>query len=239
MKKKNIIIGIIILILISLAVFLILSGGKRTDVFLGDFSVEGNTMTIKVGVSSSAGYVRKMKRTSGSMNYYFTFYSTFGINSKVGAKDTFEIKLDNNVDEIYFYTGNKGYKKVLEKNEDGNWVRASYQQESNIENISTEIYDISLTGATIIITDKNKPTYTYGEWYKIEKEENGTWIEVEPQVKNYGFNEIAYIPNDEGQVKFIIDWEKLYGELELGSYRIVKRINNDYIYISFGIATTS
>ena len=45
-------------------------------------------MTIKVGVSSSAGYVRKMKRTSGSMNYYYTFYSTFGINSKIGAKDT-------------------------------------------------------------------------------------------------------------------------------------------------------
>ena len=52
------------------------------------------------------------------MNYYLTFYSTFGINSKLGAKDNFEITLDENVDEIYFYTGNKGYKKVLEKK---NW----------------------------------------------------------------------------------------------------------------------
>ena len=40
---------------------------------------------------------------------------SFGINSKIGAKDTFEIQLDNNVDAIYFYTGNGGYKKVLEK----------------------------------------------------------------------------------------------------------------------------
>ena len=79
-------------------------------------------MTLKVGVSSSAGYIRKMKRTSGSMNYYLTFYSTFGINSKLGAKDNFEITLDENVDEIYFYTGNKGYKKVLEKNDEENWI---------------------------------------------------------------------------------------------------------------------
>lgn len=64
-----------------------------------------------------------MKRTSGSMNYYFTFYSTFGINSKRGAKDTFEIDLDSNVDAIYFYTGDKGYKQVLQKDEDtGKWL---------------------------------------------------------------------------------------------------------------------
>ena len=58
------------------------------------FDEKCNQMTIKVGVSSSAGYIRKMKRTSGSMNGYYTFYSTFGINSKLGAKDTFEIQLD-------------------------------------------------------------------------------------------------------------------------------------------------
>lgn len=60
---------------------------------------------------------------SGSMNYYFTFYSTFGINSKIGAKDTFEIELDSNVDAIYFYAGDKGYKQVLQKDEGiGEWL---------------------------------------------------------------------------------------------------------------------
>ena len=95
----------------------ILQGQGETDVYLKSFSVDKkcNQMTIEVGVSSSAGYVRKMKQTSGSMNYYYTFYSTFGINSKLGARDTFEIQLDNNVDEIYFYTGEKGYKKVFIK----------------------------------------------------------------------------------------------------------------------------
>ena len=126
MKKKTLIISIIVIALIVIGLF-IASGGSRTDVFLKDFelSQDGKTMTLKVGVSSSAGYIRKMKRTSGSMNYYFTFYSTFGINSRLGAKDTFTIDIDNNVDEIYFYTGGKGYKKVLELNDDGEWVKVS------------------------------------------------------------------------------------------------------------------
>jgi len=125
--NKKVTISVIILVLVILMALVILTGGARTDVYLKEFSVDEkcNQMTIKVGVSSSAGYVRKMKRTSGSMNYYYTFYSTFGINSKLGAKDTFEIQLDNNVDEIYFYTGGKGYKKVLEKNKQGEWIKVS------------------------------------------------------------------------------------------------------------------
>lgn len=122
-NKRMLIIIITILVLLSVLIILLITGKPRIDVFLKDFiiSPSGETMTLKVGVTSSIGYIRKMKRTSGSMNYYLTFYSTFGINSKFGAKDTFEIELDKNVDEIYFYTGNKGYKKVLEKNEDGIW----------------------------------------------------------------------------------------------------------------------
>jgi len=165
MKKKVMIISFIVLVLIVMGFFLAL-GGKRTDVFLKDFelSQNGKTMTLKVGVSSSAGYIRKMKQTSGSMNYYFTFYSTFGINSRIGAKDTFEIKLDNNVDEIFFYTGGKGYKKVLEKNEKGVWVKVNdkfggYQLVSTlkkVQHVSTDIlvqFDGVLYGKSNAIID--------------------------------------------------------------------------------------
>lgn len=253
MKKKVLIISIIVVALIIIGLF-IASGGSRTDVFLKDFelSQDGKTMTLKVGVSSSAGYVRKMKRTSGSMNYYFTFYSTFGINSKLGAKDTFTIDIDNNVDEIYFYTGGKGYKKVLELNDNGEWVRvpASYNDEvketsytpTEIENVSVSISDISLTGATIVIKDTNKKQNTYTDWYVIEKEANGKWYQLETKEKDYGFNDMAYLPNENNEVKFVIDWEWLYGELSQGSYRILKKVNDGsakIISIEFGIATTS
>lgn len=160
-KKKTLIISIIVIAIILVGLFLA-SGGSRTDVFLKDFelSQNGETMTLKVGVSSSAGYIRKMKRTSGSMNYYFTFYSTFGINSKLGAKDTFEIELDNNVDEIYFYTGGKGYKKVLEKNDNGEWIKIeNYDLITSLkknEKASTEIlvkFDGVLYGKSYAVID--------------------------------------------------------------------------------------
>ena len=113
-----------------------MSGRARTDVYLKNFEVssDGKIMTLKVGVTSSTGYIRKMRRTSGSMNYYYIFYSTFGINSKIGAKDTFEIGLDENVDEIYFYTGDKGYKVVLTKNYvTGKWEKINYSDNGSLK----------------------------------------------------------------------------------------------------------
>lgn len=121
---KKILFGIIAVIVIVGVILFISTGGARTDVFLHSFEVaeDGKVMTMKVDVSSSAGYIRKMKQTSGSMNPYLTFYSTFGINSKLGANDTYTIELDENMDEIYFYKGDRGYVKVLEKDkETGEW----------------------------------------------------------------------------------------------------------------------
>lgn len=161
MKKRNMIICIIVVAIILVGLFLA-SGGSRTDVFLKDYEIsqDGKTMTLKVGVSSSAGYIRKMKRTSGSTNYYYTFYSSFGINSKTGAKDTFEIELDQNVDEIYFYTGGKGYKKVLEKNANGEWIKVeNYDLVTSLEKnekASTEVlvkFDGVLYGKSNAIID--------------------------------------------------------------------------------------
>lgn len=136
---KKVIILISGLIVLFLMILLLITGGPRTDVILGAFklSSDGTKMTLNVGVSSSAGYIRKVKKTSGSMDYYLTFYSTFGINSKLGAKDKFEIEIDENVTAIYFYTGNKGYKQVLAKDKDGNWemLRKNINVEDKINKI--------------------------------------------------------------------------------------------------------
>lgn len=132
-KNKILIIGIIAIIIISL---FLTTGRARTDVYLKDFEVsaDGKTITLKVGVSSSAGYVRKIKQTSGSTNGYYTFYSTYGINSKIGAKDTFEIEVNNDADEIYFYTRNKGYKVVLAKNKiTDEWTKINYADEEKMK----------------------------------------------------------------------------------------------------------
>ena len=109
---------------------------------------------------------------------------------------------------------------------------------SEVENVSATISDISLTGATITIKDTNLTKYTYGEWYVIQKEENGKWYNIPTKVKEYGFNSIGYEVDENNEVKFVIDWKWLYGELSQGSYRIIKESHGKYISIPFNIAET-
>ena len=124
MKKLLLFLGGALLLFVIIAALLLLTGKPRSDVFLRAFelSEDGNTMTLHVGLSTSAGYLRKMEVKQGGENKYITFYSTPGINSKIGAKDSFELSLNPSATEIYFYSGGGAYKKVLEKNEaTGQW----------------------------------------------------------------------------------------------------------------------
>ena len=110
---------------------------------------------------------------------------------------------------------------------------------SEVENVHVEISDISLTGATITLKDTNTTKYTYGEWYVIQEQINGKYYNMETKEKEYGFNAIGYQVDENNEVRFMIDWEWLYGELPLGSYRIIKECHNQYIAIPFDIAETS
>ncbi len=55
---------------------------------------------------------------------------------------------------------------------------------------------------------------------------------------DYCFETIGYIPNDNNEVKYTIDWEWLYGELPVGNYRLLKNIDSQYISIEFNVAST-
>ena len=168
MKNSNkIIIVSVILIIIFVIVLFLSTGGARTDVYLKDFEVsaDGKTMILKIGVSSSAGYVRKIKQTSGSSNGYYTFYSTYGINSKRGAKDTFEIQLNGDTDEIWFYTGDKGYRKVLEKNIE--WHSINYADTGKIKINLPSKTDIIKVGINTYALNNNY--FEYNDKETIEK----------------------------------------------------------------------
>ena len=104
--KKFLIILIFIVVAIVLLFFFGI-GGKRTDVFLSDFTIseDGTRLKLNVGVTSSAGYIKTLHVKQGGDNKYITFFSTFGVNNKFGATNEFEIDLDTFCQEIYFYTG--------------------------------------------------------------------------------------------------------------------------------------
>ena len=104
-----------------------------------------------------------------------------------------------------------------------------------VENVTIQISDISPSGATLVITDTNPEPYLYGEWYKIQKLTDGQWQDVPHVIDNYAFTAIGYIPDENGEVKFTINWEWLYGTLPAGTYRIFKEVNQQEISIEFQI----
>lgn len=109
------------------------------------------------------------------------------------------------------------------------------QQSTQVENVTIQISDISPSGATLVITDTNPEPYLYGEWYKIQKLTDGQWHDVPHVIDNYAFTAIGYIPDENGEVKFTINWEWLYGTLPAGTYRIFKEVNQQEIPIEFQI----
>ena len=236
-KKTLIIVSIIVIAIVGVLLFLA-TGRARTDVYLKYFEVsaDGKTMTLKIGVSSSAGYVRKMKRTSGSTNDYYTFYSTYGINSKIGAKDTFEIELDNNMDEIYFYTGNKGYKKVLVKNTITNeWQKINYSDNGPLK---LNLFDKKEIIKVAINTGKQDNNYfEYDNKNTIEKIYN-IFDDLETFIASTTFNPVEYeemytiiFYNDENMLLYS-DHNFIKGYIEIyrqkGKYYVEQRYNGIY-----------
>lgn len=231
-KNKKIIIASIIVIAMIGVGLLLATGRARTDVYLKDFelSEDEKTMTLKIGVSSSAGYVRKMERTSGSTNGYYTFYSTYGINSKIGEKDTFEIELDEDTDEIYFYTGKKGYKLVLAKHKvTDEWTKINY---ADTENIKINLLDKKGIKKVAINTSAQDNNYfEYTDKDIIEKIYN-IFVGLETTIPSTTFNPEVYkdvysvsFDTDEYQDKF--EWSIDFYEKD-DKYYVEQRYNGIY-----------
>ena len=116
---------------------------------------------------------------------------------------------------------------------------ANIEENGNVENASDSsmvIKDGTLTpsGATVVLTN----SYGYDRWFRIDKEENGEWKEAETINDNYSFTAEGYLTNGNSEVEIPIDWTDLYGTLENGKYRIVKRVFNnlnkeEYVSVEF------
>ena len=119
------------IILVIILSFLIGTGFReRSDVILADFAISENGMkfTFQTAIPTSIGYIRGFKNDGGiEQPHYLTFYSTFGgLNNSFGAKNEFELALNESDTEIYFNRAGGGYELVLQKDVDtGNWIRPS------------------------------------------------------------------------------------------------------------------
>ena len=90
--------------------------------------------------------------------------------------------------------------------------------------ISMEIKDLTKTSATVIIKGNVYYDIMTGESFWIEKYngKNNTWEKIESICDNCAFNLIAYNITADKPLELKQDWEKLYGSLSNGEYRLVK-----------------
>lgn len=102
-----------------------------------------------------------------------------------------------------------------------------------VEGISMEIVEGTLTntGATIVITDLSGEDNTYGEWYRIDRMENGKWYELEDIVNgDVSWHMVGYSVGEDNKLTMDVKWEWLYGPLDNGKYRIVKSFISENPY---------
>ena len=108
--------------------WMIISGfSYQTSAYFRDqfvVSEDGKELKFTIAVGSPMGYVRGFKDAGGGVKpHYLKFYSAWGgLNSSIGAKSEYVLKLDPNDTEIYVYHGDSGYSLALKKDiESGEW----------------------------------------------------------------------------------------------------------------------
>lgn len=114
----------------------------------------------------------------------------------------------------------------------------NYAEPINLaENITMEIKEGTLTktGATIVITDLSGKNNTFNKEFRIDQKRGGKWYTLKDKSKN----EVDVVAGQKGEenkkLEQELNWEKNYGTLSDGKYRIVKKINNKDIVVEFEI----
>lgn len=103
---------------------------KRTDVYLQKFSVseDGSAVTVQTFTTGSMGYIRAMEAKQIGDEIHCSFYRCLGgLNSSLGAKNRFEIQVDDSAERIYFDRGTRSDQLVLERDAGtGVWTSVSH-----------------------------------------------------------------------------------------------------------------
>lgn len=252
--KKKIIVIIIFIVLIIVLLYLFGIGGKRTDVYLQEYSVssDGSTIKIKVGVSSSSGYIRNVRIKHSGTNQFLTFYSTFGINNKINSKNEFELDVNELCGEIYFYQGDEGdyfneghcgYKCVLEKDSNEKWILSSskVEEKSNISTITNTTNNMTMPNTNVVASDNTalqnqeleEKDYSIDiDKVKIQVDNSTvTPISISIIITNNNENELTY--GEEFKIQKMVDRE--WGDLEY----LPNTIWNAMAYITKGKSQTT
>ena len=126
-KKRKI--WLLIWIIVLLYGIYFVGCGFSTDSDLSfseyEYSQEKNELILKkINISSSIGYVRGYRSSQTGEKLFLTFYQCFwGINSSLGAKESFTVELSPETEEIYLWEGENAHLFLKKNVENGERIR--------------------------------------------------------------------------------------------------------------------
>ena len=205
-------------------------------------------VVIKIIVKNTTDYGRKIEESiycsiyGEEHSYSIEYYELTGEPTALGGDAYFSdiLDLSKYTDAHQIFNIINDYVK-----KNGGTCKMVSDNEMN-DLISIEIKDGSLTrtSATVIIKGNIYYEIMTGEAFWIEKynEENNTWEKM--PYNDYYFNDIGYVITADKPLELNHDWEKMYGELPKGEYRLVKEVfyesgietdNVNNIWVEFSI----
>ena len=152
----------------------------------------------------------------GTIEYFGLGYKVIDFHTIAGFDDikigTWFMDYNDFEEEI------KAYEKKFEEN-----LSTNEENNSDSENVIMKVDSTTIkpTSVSIIIINNNDNEIGYGEEYKIQKNINGEWKYLD-YLPNTSWNDIAYIIKANSQTTKKLNLENTYGELEKGTYRIIK-----------------
>lgn len=93
-----------------------------------------------------------------------------------------------------------------------------------LEGVSMVVSYATSKGGNLIFSNDTELEIYFGDSYILQKYVDDTWYEVGYLVDNWAVNAIAYNVPKGGFRSWSVRWEWLHGELEPGTYRIVKDV---------------
>lgn len=100
------------------------------------------------------------------------------------------------------------------------------------ENVTIEVLEDTETkeSVEIIITDNNEDKYGWGVDFRVQKKKKDKWVDLKYVSDDVSWIAIAYLPDENNQIKQKLNIKEYYGKLSKGTYRIVKSVyDNGYI----------
>ena len=154
----------------------------------------------------------------GTIEYLGLGYKVIDFHTIAGFDDikigTWFMDYNDFEEEIKAYE--KKFEESLSTNEENN---------SDLENVIMKVDSTTIkpTSISIIIINNNDNEIGYDQEYKIQKNINGEWKYLD-YLPNTSWNDIAYIIKANSQTTKKLNLENTYGELEKGTYRVIKTV---------------